>query len=560
MFVAHGYQTGDPGIRVPDLEIVDDPTVKIKITKRNRVRDRPPVLVQAGPVIMCGNAPVVRPQPDFGDVDNVIEGAIKRFVGNVPPADKEEREKLKDYVQRWLKKNLKPLQRDHDVSFETWVEEIKHPRSRKDEFKRAKILLDEEGLSERDRFVKSFLKREQYAEYKYARVINSRTDKFKVFCGPIFHAIEKELFKLPEFIKYVPVSDRPGYIIDMLQSLRDQYVPTDYTSFESLFDAEIMDAVEFQLYEYMVQALPEGPKFIKEIRRTLAGKNHCHYDGVTVRVEARRMSGEMCTSLGNSFSNLMFFGYLCEKLGSRFRGVVEGDDGLFAVVGKVPTVDDFAHLGLKIKMSTESDLTKASFCGLVFDPDDRLVVRDPKPVLADFGWVDGRYYGATLRSARKLLRCKSLSLAHQYPGCPIIGELAQLGLRMTRGVNVKDFIDNSNALAWWDREILLGIRDKPVPYLVPPPKTRDVVAELYGIPVHEQIRIENLLKTWVDSERLPHIDSDLPEDWISFGRNYCHRQSRMKRVPFIGPSRVTRRWHGCVTVSVPLLAAIPGAT
>jgi len=44
------------------------------------------------------------------------------------------------------------------------------------------------------------------------RLIFSRDDHYKTVVGPMFKRIEKELFKLPHFIKNVPVEQRSEYI------------------------------------------------------------------------------------------------------------------------------------------------------------------------------------------------------------------------------------------------------------------------------------------------------------------------------------------------------------
>jgi hypothetical protein len=52
----------------------------------------------------------------------------------------------------------------------------------------------------------SFVKDEHYEGWKYPRLINSRSDQFKVFIGPTIKAMEHLVYShLPEFIKHVPV-------------------------------------------------------------------------------------------------------------------------------------------------------------------------------------------------------------------------------------------------------------------------------------------------------------------------------------------------------------------
>ncbi len=80
------------------------------------------------------------------------------------------------------------------------------------------------------------------------------------------------------------------------------------------------------------------------------------------------MSGEMNTSLGNGFSNLMFMLYACEIQGIECDGIVEGDDGAFALSLKPGQKFDesiFAEMGLTIKLEKHTDLMSMSFCGIL---------------------------------------------------------------------------------------------------------------------------------------------------------------------------------------------------
>jgi hypothetical protein len=531
--VAFGYRTDDAGLNLPPLGETD-PDTRFFIKSRLD-RPRSPVLASVGCHWQVGDVPVVRPQPDFGHSLTAEQGARKRFVSANLAPDAEFLRGLGHFVKRFLETKMKPLPHWTDVSYLTWRRQINHPEWRKKQFDEAYERFLQEGLLAKDAKVKSFVKREQYPEYKYARDINSRSDKFKVYSGPIFRAIEKSLFSMDYFIKKIPVADRPAYILELLGSGQGKFVATDYTSFEALFTEEIMRTVEMQLYEYMVRDIPGGQEWFSTISRILLGENICWFRDFSIKTRARRMSGEMCTSLGNSFSNLMFMLYVCESLGSTCVGVVEGDDGLFRVNGPVPTANDFARLGLRIKLVEHDEISTASFCGLIFDPTDRVNIRDPRDVLADFAWVDSRYARSRNSKLKTLLRCKALSLAHQYPGCPIISELAQYGLRVTSGIEVEHFVRNSPNLGWWDREILLAVLHKNIPHREPPDNTRELVARLYDIPVDVQKSIETELSR-MDTLHPIRLDSLEPKPaWLHYGNHYVHPCDWRKRLGFPGP-------------------------
>jgi len=342
------------------------------------------------------------------------------------------------------------------------------------------------------------MKDETYPEYKHARGINSRTDVFKCRVGPIFKAIESVVYSHPSFIKHVPVSKRPSYIKDKLYALGRKYFATDYTAFEALFVKEVMECVEFELYDWMTFDLPSHEEFMRTCREDLAGLNHCEFKWFWVELQATRMSGEMCTSLGNGFANLMFMLFLCQEVGSTFvDGVVEGDDGLFVISGPAPSKADFESIGLIIKLEVHDQLSNASFCGIIFDETDCINVRDPRRVLTTFGWTSARYAKARTSKLRILLRAKSLSLAYQYPGCPIIQALAHYGLRMTEGVTAWQLIRAACAAGVneYQRDVLRQAIRAGNPCQYPTGiRTRLLVERMFNITVEAQIRYEAYLE------------------------------------------------------------------
>jgi len=153
----------------------------------------------------------------------------------------------------------------------------------------------------------------------------------------------------------------------------------------------------------------------------------------------------------------------------------------------------FKRLGFTIKIQKFEKLWEASFCGLVFDPENLIIVTDPLEVIADFGWAGPRYIHCGRVRHLELLRAKSLSFAHQYPGCPIVQSLAQYGLRMTKHINLQRYID-SQVLSMWDRQQLLDAMDAfnagDIKVREVASSTRDLVESVFGVTVSDQIRIE----------------------------------------------------------------------
>lgn len=473
----------------------------------------------------CHATNVAPPKPDLSDADTAEAGVTKRFLANPPVPNKEKLNRLKEFVAKWIKKNLVPLDAFADTSVETWLAKCNYPAYRKAE------LLDlwykyQGVLTQRDGRVKSFIKDETYISFKHARAINSRTDLFKCYVGPIFRLIEEQVYKLPNFIKKVPVADRPRYITEHLERLGCKYFEGDFNSFEAHFTKQIMEAIEFPLYEYMSKFLPNGADWFKVVRDVIGGENHCVFKWFTVDVEATRMSGEMNTSLGNGFANLMLLLFLFSELGEEVTPMVEGDDSGTSFMNKCPSEQDFADLGFSIKCAVRDRLSEMSFCGIVFDPQDMINVTDPLDVLANFGWAGRSYVHARTGRLRELLRCKSLSYAHQYPGCPIIQSLAQYGLRATRSVDVRHFIENDRAISLWERTQLRdALKAEPwakVPFKEIPIATRLLVERLYGITVAEQRRLEDYLDSLESIQPLAGPVSELSfhKDFYDYSERY----------------------------------------
>lgn len=480
---------------------------------------RPVVAASVG----CHYLNGAHPHPCPEDKETMKAGVKKRFAMKPPEPDAELVKQLSCFVANWLKKNLKPVASDSDTSFETWLDKTPYSLGRKQQLtdrwnKAGRTLLKKHYK------VKSFMKDETYPEFKHARAINSRSDEFKCYTGPIFKLIEKELFALDWFIKKIPVSDRPSYIMEKVYKLGSKYAACDYIAFESHFTKLMLETIEFQLYEYMTSELPIGSEFMCHVKSAMSGRNKCYFKHFKVEIDATRMSGEMCTSLGNSFTNLMLFLFAAELSGmTNVRGVVEGDDGLFSGDGPFPTIEIFKKLGWSIKMEIHDNINTASFCGLIFDMDDRLNVTDPISMILSFGWTTRKYAKAGDKRMKMLLRAKALSYAYQYPMCPIINSVVRYALRMTEGVRAKL---NSDANAYkaeiYRESIDFFNRHADVLYGKIPMNTRLLVEQKFGVPIENQIIIEEYFDSLKEIQPLSHplIDLHLHKDSITYYREY----------------------------------------
>ena len=244
-----------------------DPSLELKVHRQDD--NRPIVAVSLGPHLVGAAAPHVNP----GHTATSALGGLYRFGRHIPPNDyPKHRREFKRFVQRWLKKNLTPFSTDTDLSFDTWLDSTNYTQTRKDELREKFSSVNFSWTmkpSEMKKYflVKSFVKDETYPDFKHSRSINSRDDVAKCIFGPIMQAIANYLMKTRrEFIKYVPVHERPQYIIDMMAALAVKYKSSDYTSFEAHFTKDIMMDCEMQLFEHMLQHVTNGRRMIEFIQ------------------------------------------------------------------------------------------------------------------------------------------------------------------------------------------------------------------------------------------------------------------------------------------------------
>jgi hypothetical protein len=461
-----------------------------------------------------------------------MDGVCKRFGFRPPPHDLSKLAQLREYADGYMRRYLTPLPRGVDVSVESWLARCPYTSSRKLALQKLSDELPPDAwLNKRTWRCKSFSKDEFYPEFKYPRTINSRSDIAKVLVGPIFWQISDAVMHhkyngYTPFIKYVSIAERPSYIWTHLRPEARKLFAGDYTAFEALFQHAQMQ-VEIDLYKYMTAAMPEDIRtnFWMFLDDRLAGLNVCNFKRFSTKVEATRMSGEMCTSLGNGWFNLMVLRFLLESLGhTDVQIFVEGDDSIAAYTptGEPITELHFRELGLVMKVTEPDSINTASFCGIVFHPDDMINVTDPREVLASFGWVSSRYANSKSSKLLALLRAKSLSYLHQYPGCPIIQELALYGLRCTAGYDLRWVLSNASMSQWERMQLEDAVKNfgggyarvqqavQPVPS-----STRVLVEELFGVTSKQQEQIEEYLRGLPGIQPL-QLTIDCSPDWSEY--------------------------------------------
>ena len=447
----------------------------------------------------------MNPMVDRADPLNQVLGARQRILRELPPAEPAVYRRLKRYTSLWCRRHLKPIRADADMSIEAWLPKTHYPEWRKKQLMRAyesSILRPDSRAALKKLYgVKAHIKAETYPTYKHSRWILARSDYAKCMFGPMCKLMEEEIFQLPMFVKHIPIADRPSYISERLGAAGPFY-ETDYTAFESHFIAPLMNACEMVVYKYL---LANFPREYNLFHRVLTGVNKPRTTKVSLTCRARRMSGEMNTSMGNGLSNAIIAEFIAFEKGGSITGVFEGDDGLFVSHNCELTPEDYKKVGLTIKFDKVFDFGEASFCGFTADPTELQTISDPYRRLPYLGWtLSPRRFGG-VKVLEGLLKSKMMSLGCELPQCPIYWALSKTI------VNHLSKVKRISDWNYWEQEKLAS---EPVfNPREPGPLTRNLYAIKYGVSVDHQLTVEKYLLHRKDPcAPLPHW---ILPDWAS---------------------------------------------
>jgi len=330
--------------------------------------------------------------------------------------------------------------------------------------------------------IKSFGKRENYPMYKHARSINSRCDEWKAWAAPYIKPIEQQVFKMSWFIKHTPVKDRPAMINRLNQATMTKH-NSDYSAYESHFIHEdycMMEAASVgELFNHMLSNYPEARKCI--IKTDLGINTMSTREGLVAWCRARRMSGELWTSLGNGWANMCMARFLAQEKGYTIDGYVEGDDGIFMCSGAL-TKQDFADMGMTCDIQQFQSVNEASFCGIIAT-DANEIIRDPIEFMAKFGWST-HFINCSFKTKRELLRAKALSTLYETPQCPIVAKLAHKALELTKDYAPR-FVDDGYHKTPTDITNVVDFK--------PDESTRGLMHKVFHIDRGQQILIEKYI-------------------------------------------------------------------
>jgi len=435
--------------------------------------------------------------PDPNDHYNMECAFRKRIAPVMPTGNRKVIRALSAYVHRWMDRHLKPLDPIEHLDrqlFVAWLEDNRsYNQRRKQELLDAYNKLWEKGypiLVRKDYDCKSFLKRECYETYKYPRMINSRSDKFKARVAAYVHLIEKEVYKQPQFVKGQRIDELPTKLVRLRRY--PWILETDYSSFESGFSPMYTRAVEEALFEHMLKYNPHVLADIlsayrymgRPVQQKLVGRDY------TAHVTGTRMSGDMWTSLCNGFSNLMNAKFFAHRKHIKIEGFVEGDDGIFGMEQPVFTEDDYKSLGFVIKMNYGQDLSHTCFCGNLFVPEEMKILIEPEQIMRLDWSIDAASINYSKSVRLDLLLAKAQSLYVLGKHTPIASWLAYTLILRLKGHTPRR--EQSNR--WWTRlEDEIWSQTKLVPPTVSM-KARLLYQQMFGIPVQVQLDLESSIR------------------------------------------------------------------
>lgn len=434
---------------------------------------------------------------------NQVVAAVHRFGRKMPkPINNIERDFFafsKNFILLTWSEEF--VLRNEDVpSVVAWLRDSTYPGSRKEQLLRLAKKLDVLIRDYSD--VKSFVKWECYDKPKNARAINSPSDESKTILGPLFKAIDKATFKARFFVKGTNPRDWPKRILDDLGL--DEVTETDFTSFESHHRGVFSEVIYYWML-HMIRNLDGIGPMKTLLSKLVLGRNNILFKHCRVLTDRRLMSGALWTSSANGVLNLMIMAYLASKAQcdgnpeeraawahENFKGFVEGDDGLCADYKiRQGDIDD---LGIVLEMSPHKNFTEANFCGIVCDAEALLVIKDPISAIGKLFLLPPKYMHASPARQKSLLRARALSYLCNFSSTPVLAAVCHWILRRTKDHNLGGCLAVLDA--WHAQYAVIAekeLRESKYARSEILMSTRLICEDRFGIPVHDQLRLESII-------------------------------------------------------------------
>jgi len=498
--------------------------------------------VSLGPIILN----LARPQQNL-DSASFLLATYKRILPQRRAMAKPFKRFIRLFALSFYQSFVPKLKHEDLLTPEEWIDQCSnYSNKKKNQFK--KILKD---LAEVNPEIKSFQKAEAYNELaKYLRLINPRSDDCKALLGPIIKSMEKVYYKDMWFvIKKIPGFNRIPFIEQNVQG-HGKVSLSDFSSFESHFDEDIMTAIDFALVKHMYSDVYEG-KISKML--TILTNNTLKSQTLKATFKYIRQSGEVNTALFNTNASpimMCALRYLTDKCGenatdaqlltemsrfriqplyqSDFKLVAEGDD----ILMRQPTplsANALKLSGFDLKLDYYNETSEAPFISMVYDECVQDLLYDPKKFLCDLGWIDAKYRNVSTKGKSNklhiLLVGKCLSFLHAYPNCPVIAPTARhyihmLGKTVIR--KAKTYFAAHSVFSEYKQKFLMHVIDKDLPATEIKYASRLKMESVFDLPISVQKRIEKdvLATTNTGALNLPYLLDHFPNDWFKYSTEY----------------------------------------
>lgn len=504
-------------------------SVKVKIKKHDthEIELRKPMMRS----MCCSMKYSCEPHVDTNHTPTTAIGAVYRNGRKIPTC--KYREELREFAKDFFSSNFsKPTV---VMSFEEWLETTNYNEARKNQLRKCKLELGEFNhlnfvdmmnlVREKIDLVDCFVKDEQYIGFKHSRGIYSRSDYFKVLFGPYVKTIEQVVYKTEFFIKNVPVSERARFITEALGEC-EHLIFGDFSSFESHSTEFMYEDVIKPFYRYISSDLPlVDQEVLSSMVDVLARTNFLDFRTFTMEVKSKKCSGEMDTSLSNGILNIILLSFIAKKLNlSNFKIIVEGDDSIGGYCGpKMPRVN-LEDYGCIIDLCEINDLSEASFCSMVFDPQTLTQMTDFMHAFNRMN-VKRKYLNACPSSVKALARAKAACMLFQYNGCPILTSYCSYILRNTNNVKIRrSFIEDTTYHPELRAILESEIKITPLPVKQ---QARVVYEKAFGVSIADQLEMEKIFDSTNEYKEFDDLVflRNTKGDWLSY-HHYYNTQSK----------------------------------
>lgn len=527
----HGTLVGDLSLSLRSLS----PDIKIKLNKNTKNCFTTVRAVMGVFPSFCFRdehhyKPLACPYiPDANAVENHIAGTMHRFGTHMSFPNGFQKRDFYLFSVSFLDLWLVPMPQDKITNMREHLKNSKYSvRTQENMLTAVKNLETLQNRSKRNCFGnKSFVKVECHDSFKIARIINF-LDEFRVLLGPIQHDIDQwTISSIPWFVKGSDPRDWP-------RKLKEEFgdgavMETDFTSMES----HHRDVFSHVVLYWMRLVLGGDKDLISLFSALYGGLNVCEFKTCTVTLRKSLMSGAPWTSLANGVLNLCIMAYLkfrtlyhMTRAGkyhigpkllariarSRFRGFVEGDDGITLCDKIDPGLIE--RLGLKMEPKFHKNFSEAKFCGVICDSDELKVHYDPRKFIRRFFVLPVELQNAREVTKMRYMRSKAISYKMLYPSSPVISIVCDIIIERTRGYSSVEFNKNGipYLMQWIPIDSRVWRRKADVTL-----KSRLFVSERYDFPVDLQILCEKRALEKRDSIQLPFDEIfGLSNDEVSY--------------------------------------------